>query len=77
MAVFAVLFLKAEGLADSVPVNDVPEGFDEFGSFVLVINVVRVLPNVQNHQDLESRVKIDVVFFNLHYQRPLNAWMNR
>ena len=37
----------AENFVDVVPVDDVPEAFDEFGAVVLVVHVVGVFPDIQ------------------------------
>ena len=43
-------------LAHRVPVDMVPEGLHVLGPQVLVVDVVGVLPDVQDHQHAETRV---------------------
>ncbi len=47
------LLYQLEDFVGVVPVDDVPEAFDKFGAVILVVYVVGVFPNVQNHQEPE------------------------
>ena len=58
---------------DVVPVDDVPEAIHEFGAVILVVNVLCVFPEVENHEQSESGVHVHVVLLNLHYQRSVDA----
>ncbi len=40
------LFYEFEDLVDVFPVDEVPEGFNEFGAVVIVVKIVRVLPDI-------------------------------
>ena len=70
------LFHEGQVFVYSVPVDDVPEGFNEFCSVILVVNIVGVFPNIQSHNYLKIGENVDVVFFNLHNQCPSDAWVN-
>src|ERR1017187_1574313 len=53
------------------PVHDVPERLDELPAVVPVIEVISVLPDVQDHQDPEHRVDVRVVLLDLHDDGPI------
>src|ERR1017187_8991925 len=48
------------------PVHDVPERLNKLSAVVPVIEVISMLPDVQDHQDPEHWVDVRVVLLNLH-----------
>ena len=48
-----------------IPVYEVPECLDILCPVVLVVHVVRMLPDIEHEQDPESRVDIHVVLLDL------------
>ena len=69
--VWASLFLQVvESLCNSIPVHDVPERVDKFCPVVPVVNVIRMLPHVKDHKDIETGDYVRVVFLDLEDERP-------
>jgi hypothetical protein len=46
-----------------VPVDDLPESFNEFASVILVVYVVGVFENVQKPSESEHWINVHVMFF--------------
>ena len=66
-----------EPLVDFGPVHDVPERLNELAPVVLVVQVIRVLPNIQDHQNPEHRVDVRIVLLDLHYDGPVRLFTER
>src|SRR4030042_6117129 len=50
-----------------IPVDDIPEGVNKLGSLVLVIQIIGMFPDIDNHQYGKHGINICVVFLYLHY----------
>lgn len=61
-------------LSDLVPVDDVPERLHEFPPVVPVIEIVGMLPDIEDHEDWKTRVQVRVVLFDLHDKRTVRLF---
>jgi len=66
-----------EPFVDLSPVHDVPEHLDKLAPVVLVVEIIRVLPDIQDHQNPEHRVDVCVVLFDLHDDGPVRLFAER
>ena len=53
-----------------VPVYDVPESLHELRPVVLIIQVVGMLPDIENHENGAARGNVDVMLLDLHGKEP-------
>ncbi len=69
-----ILFLhfsncSGQSLPDFVPVHDVPECMDEYHPVIPVLEIVRMLPDIEDHEDLQAREHVQIIVLYLQDQR--------
>ena len=59
------------------PVHYIPKRLNKCALVVLIVKVIRVLPDIQNHQNPEHGVDVRVVLLDLHYNGPVRLSTER